>query len=736
MKKILILIMIMLCGINTAFSIAPDADLLAWWEMEDLTDSSGNGRTLTNTGATLTSIGCHSGDCFDFDGSGNFMEAIGFTYNRNNMTICVYSERDISATGDMVSIYSGPGGYATLHTVGDTAQFFTSSASNKVTAATFSNNVNRQFCLNYDGTTTRIYVNGVLNDSGATSFGLGTANWHLGRTASGGNFFDGTLDEISIWNRSLSASDVLSLFQNGITTGPTIVTNLSSIYATQNFSLNLTSGSLTNMSYFLDADGEVSICNNCTFSTLTLTNQSIGDHTISFKSLSGAGSVFTNQTFEIQPFQFFRFNDTNTNTLITNYTFGGVDSVGNLVTLDARNFTFGNNTLTFEKVGFISSNFTIVFNNTMQINDTIDVNIATIVLSIFNRETLDLLNGTTFITLQSSVGFNGTTTTGLLNISNTNFLSEQYQILAEHAGFTSENVFFNYNNQEILNVNIFMLNSTSPDTGTIQIIVKNSLSQLVESAVCSALEWRPSQSAFITVAQGLTNVNGETLLNIELNTKIYKFSCTKDVFTTVTNAQIVQIDGSSLTIILNDILLVPTTLFPNLATSLTNSSINATHQLVTYTFSDSDGLTTEGCLQSFFVNGNRQTFIEESCISSSTGSILLTVDINQSSDIRMQGVLTTPTVTDYVTDTLTFKGFGNIAFEFAKVGLDILIPTIFILLGLGLGILLLNINIAVILMATGAWLAVALVPSVMSGSIAMFITVIVGFMLWGGFTRK
>ncbi len=153
-------------------------------------------------------------------------------------------------------------------------------------------------------------------------------------------------------------------------------------------------------------------------------------------------------------------------------------------------------------------------------------------------------------------------------------------------------------------------------------------------------------------------------------------------------------------------------------------------------FSDSDGLTTEACLQSFLVNGNRQTFVQENCVSTSTGSLLLTVNINQTSDVLVQGVLTTPQVLNFVTDSIQFKGTGDISFQLAKIGMDVLIPTIFILLGLALGIALSSVEIAVVFMAVGAWMAVAFVPTVMAGSIAMFITVIVGLMLYGGFNKK
>ncbi len=520
-------------------------------------------------------------------------------------------------------------------------------------------------------------------------------------------------------------------------TAPNLTVNLPSSYG---FYDNFNFSNFINVS-----DTSLSSCvvtiNNQTSTTCTNTSYSFqfnGNATINVTATDSAGNVNSslNNIMLVNPLQNFFFQ-TNTGSPITSFTFGGLNftTFANISTYNSI-ISLGNNTLLFEKLGFPSTNITFNLNTTSRINLTTNLSNSTIVIRIFDRETLILLNGTTTITLQATFGFNGTTTTGLLNISDINFISEQYQILAEHVGFGTENVFFNYNNQEIINIDIFMLNSSSPDAGTITIVVKNTLSQLVESAICSALEWRPEESAFMSVAQGLTNVNGETILNIELNTKIYKFSCTKQTFTTVTNAQVIQVDESILNIILNDIILIPTTLFPNLATSLTNSSINATHQLVTYTFSDADGLTTEGCLQSFFVNGNRQTFIQENCVSTSTGSLLLTVNINQTSDILMKGILTTPSVTDYVTDTLTFKGTGDIAAQFARLGLDVLIPTIFMLLGLGLGILMFNINVAVVLMSVGGWLGVALVPSIISGATAVFVTVIAGMMLWGGYTRK
>jgi len=522
------------------------------------------------------------------------------------------------------------------------------------------------------------------------------------------------------------------------TTNPMLNVGLPSdynFYTDFNFS-NFINVSDTNLdTCIVSVSGESSTV--CTDSNYTFTTN--GNKTINVTATDLAGNSVSslNNILLINPFQSFQiFSDA---VQLFNFTINSVSDNGTgtaKLNIFSNGLVIGANSALFEKLGFSSTNILFTLNSTSEVNISTNVTESVIVIRIFNRETGALLTGLTSITLQATIGFNGSTTTGLLNITDINFINEQYQILAEHVGFDTETVYFNYNNQETINIDIFMLNSTSSESGQITIIVKNSLSQFVESAVCSALEWRPSESAFVSVAQGLSNVIGETMLNIQLDTIIYKFSCTKDTFTTITNAQIIQIDDSSLTIILNDVILVPTTLFPNLVTSLTNTTLNATHQLITYNFADSDGLTTQACLRVFLVNGNRQTFETENCVSSATGTILLTVDTNQTSNILIQGTLTTPEVINFVTDSITIKGTGDLAGQLAKIGLDILLPTMFMLLGLGLGILLSKIEIAVVFMVIAGWISVAFVPTILKSSIAMFITVVVAMMLWGGFNRK
>ena len=79
-------------------------------------------------------------------------------------------------------------------------------------------NVWTAFTATYDGSVKCLYINGVLNASGVCSY---QPNWDVSFMGEGigGNFagqaesFDGVIDDIRIYNRALSASEVQQLYQ-------------------------------------------------------------------------------------------------------------------------------------------------------------------------------------------------------------------------------------------------------------------------------------------------------------------------------------------------------------------------------------------------------------------------------------------------------------------------------------------------------------------------------------------
>ena len=68
----------------------------------------------------------------------------------------------------------------------------------------------------WDGTTKRIYVNGVMVASTASQISYDTHNIYLGADENNGTLalpFDGELDDLRVYNRVLSASEIAALAQ-------------------------------------------------------------------------------------------------------------------------------------------------------------------------------------------------------------------------------------------------------------------------------------------------------------------------------------------------------------------------------------------------------------------------------------------------------------------------------------------------------------------------------------------
>lgn len=69
----------------------------------------------------------------------------------------------------------------------------------------------------YDGTSTRLYVDGALVDGPDTVTGTigATGSVGIGANYSGGQYWNGSIDETGIWGRALSATEITTLYNSG-----------------------------------------------------------------------------------------------------------------------------------------------------------------------------------------------------------------------------------------------------------------------------------------------------------------------------------------------------------------------------------------------------------------------------------------------------------------------------------------------------------------------------------------
>ncbi|NTW31490.1 MAG: LamG domain-containing protein [Bacteroidetes bacterium] len=216
-------------------------NIFAYWKFDgtsgNTSDATGNGYTLTNNNSVAYNTGIISNGIDG--GSGNTNKDmtnssgaaitsstspisisgwINFYNNNNNYNVLagVYNgasgiqlEYRITCAGD------GDGNMqftATRYKMQSTAYQVTYTPA--LTTSTW-----YQVVLTFDGSNLTLYVNGVSRATGTTS-GTGVSNDGTGievmsRALYAGNFAQAKIDEVGIWTRALSPSEVLQLYNNG-----------------------------------------------------------------------------------------------------------------------------------------------------------------------------------------------------------------------------------------------------------------------------------------------------------------------------------------------------------------------------------------------------------------------------------------------------------------------------------------------------------------------------------------
>lgn len=213
---------------------AADVGLVAYWDLDEGTsdtvgDSSGNGNNGTRYGATW--VDGRAGEALDFDGLDDYVQVPDDpSLDLSDAATVAAWVRVAGSTGDhqiIVSKWYGPPYSYILEFQPDgaTPQFVTwTSAGTQFAVSDVTVPFEEWVFLagTYDGSVARIYVNGALTGEVAQSgtISIGTQPLLLGaHTASGDrNWFKGTVDEVAIYDRALSAEEIGRLRQGGLLT--------------------------------------------------------------------------------------------------------------------------------------------------------------------------------------------------------------------------------------------------------------------------------------------------------------------------------------------------------------------------------------------------------------------------------------------------------------------------------------------------------------------------------------
>ena len=233
---------------NVAASTGP----VAWWKFDETSgtiasDSSGN----NNTGTLINGPVFVSGrinNALSLDGINEFVDAA------NPTSLQITGRLTVSAwintkTGDGVPVskynFSNNTRSWRLYVTPTNILAFTVSsdgvaAQDLQSPTSISLNTWQYITATYDGARITLYINGTSVASTPYTAGLFNSSAHVivGDNANGGNPFNGQIDDVRIYNRALSATEVSALY-NGAPTPPSVPTNLSGT-AVSSSRINLT----------------------------------------------------------------------------------------------------------------------------------------------------------------------------------------------------------------------------------------------------------------------------------------------------------------------------------------------------------------------------------------------------------------------------------------------------------------------------------------------------------------
>lgn len=228
MKKIYIIIYVILAVILSASALgipSTDANLVLHYTGEDgLTDSSGNGYTPVNNSVHTTTTNCPSAcsSCFTFDGTNSWLNTTYISGDSQEITLFARVYKTDNDFASVIATYN-PSPQAHSMFYRDTRAFYLYFLNNAVgllnSAGTYGINNEHSFASTiFVNDTAYFYVNGTLDNHGQENNGALTRAYLVGASGIGGadNRFGGQMCDIVIMNRSLNASDMLDLHNNGI----------------------------------------------------------------------------------------------------------------------------------------------------------------------------------------------------------------------------------------------------------------------------------------------------------------------------------------------------------------------------------------------------------------------------------------------------------------------------------------------------------------------------------------
>ena len=195
----------------------------AWTFNEDIGYNPNTGGFIwTNDGSTNVSGISGTGLHFDRDVATQHLTSTNSTLPSGAFTINIWYNSSFKGAETFETILSklgitpNKGLHFLLHTTGTPYALFMDFSSdgtnvNQDNLGDLQEDVWYMITFRFDGSQVDRFINGTRVDSDNSAVNAGTANWELGADA-GITTFDGLIDEITIWNKNISDTEIRTLF--------------------------------------------------------------------------------------------------------------------------------------------------------------------------------------------------------------------------------------------------------------------------------------------------------------------------------------------------------------------------------------------------------------------------------------------------------------------------------------------------------------------------------------------
>ncbi len=223
---------------SDGFTSSSIPNLLAYYDLNTNANDSASGYNGTLTsGAAILSPGKYGAGAANFDGTNDYIslgDPAGLKIT-GQITLSAWVKPDaVNGLRNIINkghdTTSSPNGEITLRINGGAYQGGYWSNSSTVIASGNATGLNSatndigvwtHIAIVWDGTTWRLYRNGSQIASAASTIGAVTVpavGWAIGARGNGTErFFDGLIDEVRIYNRGLSPTEIISIYNNTLT---------------------------------------------------------------------------------------------------------------------------------------------------------------------------------------------------------------------------------------------------------------------------------------------------------------------------------------------------------------------------------------------------------------------------------------------------------------------------------------------------------------------------------------